>query len=1608
MNFFYKRRRPAAGILLLLLVLQWMQPTVALALTSGPTQPEVQSFQPAGVSEMVDLFTGDFSYNIPLFELPGPNGGYPFNLSYQSGITMEQEASWAGLGWNLNPGAINRQMRGLPDEFSGDSILTKTTVAPSVTVGLGAGVSGELFGKDKGLSSLGFSIAQNNYKGMSYNIDASLGFSRTTSSGKTAQLGLNVSLDSKEGVGVSPSLGLGNKIGEVGLGAGYNSKTGLHSFSLSAATAAKPDKKPDRKSRPTNLSASSTISLSHPGYTPQITMPMKNTSFSATVKLGAGAQGVYAAAYGRGFYNEQVLKDDKKIIKSHAYGYLNYQKSSGDGDLLDLNREKDGIVSQNIPNLGIPSLTYDIYSVTGQGIGAMYRPFRNDLGVVHDQEVSSVSIDAGGGVDVGIPLHVGGNLSLNHSKSTSGKWSDNNSFASLQSFQDNSLNSSYEPWYFKVHGEQSADDKNTYASLGGDNAVRVQLSGSGNDITAGQVIENRNWNGQSPSSSSINQERKSRNQVIQTITNGQLVSGSSELLSLFKIQYLNSDSTLQSFNRAGLPKHHIAGLTALTADGLRYTYAIPAYNTYQEEVSFTAQKALNTEVNKVDGKNEGQEEPVYDYDGTDKFLRTTKMPPYAHSYLLTSIVGPDYVDVTNNGVTSDDLGYWVKFTYHQRNSSSNAYQWRDPYSQAHYLEGWKTDPRDDKGSFTYGKKELWYMAMAETKSHIAIFKTSKRNDGYGVAQKLQDHNGQGTPVYKLNEIDLFTRSAQNNYKIKVVRFEYDYSLCHGVYNSKTGEGKLTLKKVWFEYGSSTRGKLNPYVFDYNSFNPDYSAYAYDRWGTYKPSDETDPLQNIDAPYSLQAPDQKKLIDQYASAWSLTDIQLPSGGKIKVDYETDDYSYVQQQPAMQMLELVDPYTNSTSTLNANYLLKDSDLKVRFKLEKPIPGNTTPDQSKEVLQYIDQVRKQLFFKMKVNLRSLGEGFYEYISGYADIDFSKTMALEKDASGNYTYGYFYVVAENKSHPFSVRAWQHLRTNQPELANSGAKLSQATTNTQRINQIKSLGSIITQVRQMFEGFQKFCSDKHWGREVIASKSWIRLNSPDQIKYGGGLRVRQVSIQDQWEQDQEGVYGQVYEYITSESGSTKYISSGVAAYEPIVGGEENAVHYAKKFSQSVALRSDNNLYFEYPINESYYPGPQVGYGKVTVTSLGGAHLAGKSVKNVSLADTTKTIFPKGANVSYGTSGTTVHEFYTAKDFPVITDETDKQDKPYKLNVSIPFLGSITTSNLSTSQGYLIITNDMHGKQKKVSNYRQDRTGKIDPKPISWVKYNYRRDSVVNNLGLMSKISNVFQDNGDGTLSIPTSQQMNDGSSKFLLGQETEFFTDMRQFDDKTWGGGTNINTDGIFVLFGVIPIPSWWPNVSKSQMRLRTSVTNKIVFKSGILESTEAYDEGSHITTRNIKWDKQTGTPVLTTVVNNFNAPVYSYNIPAYTQYIGMGGAYQNIGTHFTIDNLIAGTNGRYQFTSSLSGNLLQPGDELLLYADDKLISPLANAVFMGDATGVPVLYSSSTLTASSYKAIITRSGYRNQLSVMAGSLTALKDPSVPGSMVTHSKTVVVPATKE
>ncbi len=1576
------KTQKAAIILLVIMVWQSMVAPVAFALTSGPTQPEVMSFGQVGVTDMVDIFTGDFSYNIPLFELPGPSGGYPFNLVYNAGVGMDQEASWVGLGWNLNAGSISRQVRGLPDEFKGDLITNTRSIKPNRTFGVGAGLGIELMGLDFASGNVELSVFHNNYRGIGYNIDAGIGITKSVGSQMTAGIGANLSLNSQEGVTAGLSLDISSKFknsaissGTLGSNLTYNSITGFNGQAYAQTVI---NKQVGNSLLGISGPASYSLPLSRSVYTPTVGQPMKNFSLSAQIKFGGGAFGVFGNVYFLGYYNEQKLKDDGVPVTAPAYGYMNEQFRAESNALMDFNREKDGVIKPETPNLAIPSHTYDIFSLSGQDVGGSFRAVRNDAGIFGDPDIESVSAGGSVGLDLGPPGHYGVNLSVNYSTSVSSIW--NNNFTNANQYQDLSENNAYEPWYYSTRG-------NSIVSSLADSrqAFRVKLT---NDKTTTANLIQENGEIQTIP---VSTNRVSRNQLISSATNKEILKNGAEVLNLFKIN---------SLNRSNFSAHHIAGYQVVNTEGLRYTYALPAYNFKKEEVQFSVARPSTVQSRVNGGTGDGL--PDYKVSNTNEFLSKTETPEHPYAYLLTSIVGQDYVDVTNNGVTEDDLGYWVKFSYSKKASQADPYKWRSPFYEVNYSSGFNTDTEDDRGSYVYGEKEVWYLEKAETKSHIAKFNISARSDARGAAKRLQDSNGLGKQSYKLDEVVLFTRSAGESVPIKRIKLEYTNELCKGIDNGPTG--KLALKKLWFEYGSSSRGALNPYVFDYHetnlSENPDYDMYAVDRWGNYKPY--TNPADNLDFPYVNQLPDNRAEVNQQAGAWCLKEIGLPSGGRMLVDYEADDYGYVQHLQAMQMMQMEDPYS-PLSNLQAHYNLTDGNLKVRFKLETPISGSlSTVEQKTEVLKYLDTEKGQLYFKARINLRSSGEAAEEFVSGYADIDFTANMGLEKSGA-DYDYGYFNVKPEDGRHPISLRAWQHLRVNQPELINIMGKLNSYGSDGEKIKKLRSLASIIPQIQSVFSGFYNFASNKGWGRTIIANKTWMRLKSPDRIKAGGGHRVKQITLKDQWADGEEGIYGQYYQYTRIDGLDT--ISSGVANYEPEIGGDENAIRYAKKYTEAVPLRSDNNLFFEYPINESYYPGAQVGYEQVQVMSLASASKAGKTLTSINLTDG-NSIFPTEENTSFGVTGVVKHQFHTSREFPVITDETSIERKKHRLFIPIFGIGVISEDRLAVSQGYSIATNDMHGKPKKVTYYGQNNDGSLNENPISWITYNYQTKETVYNGTRVAEVGNQMKFNQtSNTLRVVTAEDLaNQNTNYKLLGYEQEVFSDMRLYADNMTEGGVKANLDIFFFLFIVIPIVTAIPSVTNISTELRSVVTNRVVHKSGILLSTEAFDGQSITTTTNTLWDAETGQVTLKTITNNFEQPIYSLDILAYHEYEGMGPAYRNQGLLFSLSSLsaVSGKPNTYKAAiNSAVADLLYNGDKIILLNTNGDAQGIA--IYLGAENGNHYFYINTSLSGS-YSAKVWRSGRRNIISARAGTITALEDPTKAGTPVNYTKTLTLP----
>jgi len=122
-----RKYKKGIAVFLLLNFLTTTFVPILLYAEDNPTTEEYETFVPSGNTNLVDTRTGDFHYNISLFDVPGPEGNYPIHLFYNAGIQPDQNSSWTGLGWNLNVGAITRQVKDIPDDFSGQPYSTLDT-----------------------------------------------------------------------------------------------------------------------------------------------------------------------------------------------------------------------------------------------------------------------------------------------------------------------------------------------------------------------------------------------------------------------------------------------------------------------------------------------------------------------------------------------------------------------------------------------------------------------------------------------------------------------------------------------------------------------------------------------------------------------------------------------------------------------------------------------------------------------------------------------------------------------------------------------------------------------------------------------------------------------------------------------------------------------------------------------------------------------------------------------------------------------------------------------------------------------------------------------------------------------------------------------------------------------------------------------------------------------------------------------------------------------------------------------------------------------------------------------------------------------------------------
>lgn len=1705
--------------LILSLLFQIAQPSVSLALTEGHSQPEVQKFEPIGTTQMVDMFTGDFNYNIPLFNLPGPNGGYPVNLAYHAGSTIDDESSVVGLGWNINVGSLVRTMRGLPDEFKSiadaedpmsasnefDYLNVQSDMKQSWTMGITGSFGPEVFGGevnvDEQLFSLGASVYFNNYNGIGLSIDPSL----TVGAQGNSPLSFGLSIDSESGMGVNASVSLSKTY------SGYSQGANLGvSFdgNLSLSTSLNVSEQKEMGSNQMNQgSIGSSMSFARNNFIPSVGNRVNSYNVAVNVKFGPGGMGLFPGSSAGLFYNTQDFNDDdKKGRKRLVVGYTEATAGMDNHYTRDFMRSNDGQITKATMYLPSSEYSYDVYNSTGQGLSSYFRARRSDIGRSCDPHVYNVSAGINGSFEVGAPGHTGFGIGANFGFDSQDAWDEYNTLN--YDFKNPATSGRKENVYYQVHGEQTILHEHELDYLKGLGLINLKLQDKSEDLLGPGERRLINGYGAYFQSERNVADRVVRNTLVHNLKNGEVAK-----LGEFKVNYFTDASQTLTYpttnNTTALRRdvrhihvgegtesinigNHPAGFKVLNQEGSYYVYGLPAYNTKEIECSFSTNNPTTTApgeldfIDAVDPNSTVSGDKKYMVPNTDKYINKTTKSPYAHSYMLTAVQGADYVDIDNNGPSDSDLGYWVKFNYFTPTEGA-PYKWRTPYHKNQYSAGSLWTVEDDKASYQYGEKELWYLAQIETKSHIAVFVMSPRNDMKEATGEFDPGVLPGMAGMQVDEIRIydkktFKENSDPSKALQIVHFKYDdpleASMCQGTPNAL--EGKLTLQEVWFTSNGSTRGELNRYKFDYlkqyngeydvEADNPNYAPNSYDSWGGYKPKgsshdhnthfpyvnqfnqnwDNTvwEPGYNGDAE-SYQAKERtQERQNQLVSSWALKKITLPSGGIINVNYESDDYGYVQHKTANQMFKIEklgdgesreddEVYTSDDDDIGFDGVNNDDDgafhnissnddekrRRIYFKLEYPIPTtNTIAVASNQVYQkYIlpiiqdESGQRNLFFKTKMRLV---DQTFDYVSGYLPLeDNLESHAVEGSTEQNYNFGVvnadrfkddididgdqdleecythgFVTVKSAKRKkagkyfdqfsPLALAGWTYLQTNAPKLLHASSQFTGDVINpsiSEVVGKMSSIMSIIPATASSFGNIRHYCCNKNLAKSIDLNKSVIRLASPDKKKFGGGHRVKEITITDNWNSDvsteTSRTYGQHYDYTIKENGET--ISSGVAQYEPQAGGDENALKYPIYYHDKQNLFTNNNLFAEAPLNESLFPGANVGYRKVTVKSI----------------NTDKQLNLGSSGAQGRTGGVTVHEFYTAKDFPTLVEttllsETENTKDYFNVPIPIPLVGSIKRLYYHGTQSYKIELNDMHGKPKSVESFEINGYT-VNPSAITSTTYEYQCTPIIKNGEKVFQLDNevaIITNNG-------THRELLDGQGnidKRLMGVEVDVFTDQRETKSFQTSASFNNNIE-----ITVVPFPDFWITYSNHKTMFRTYVTNKVVHKTGILKKTKTQDLQTINETEILAYDEKSGNPLLSRIKNEFGDDFYSYNIPAYYAYDRMGHAYQNINYSFRTNfSPIQSDNETVHFTISDEqiDNLVR-GDEFLILQNGIVLGPdhLKKAYFIGwDYTGSSngttptsgILHVAGGLSnpdADNTTLKVIRSGYRNHSSSMA-----------------------------
>ncbi len=1472
--------RKTATALLFCFLFQIIHPAVSYGLTSGPSQPEFSGFESVSTTEMVNAFTGDFTYNLPVITVPGPQGSsYPVSLSYQSGGSPEEEASWVGYGWSLNPGAINRNMRGIPDDDDGVKVAYWNKMPRNWTVSASTGVSIEGFSKEFPKLGAGadLGIRYNNYNGFGYNAYLGIQTSLIKEGVTNASFGLSSSETGNSFmVGISPYKNLAGNLGlslnespdGITFGASYNPFSGI--LQSGQRTVEKDGKK--RVYRGTgNGPGGGSFSMggNHGLFSfsdmvrPLAVTPYKG--FSVDVKVGLeGDIGGPVGMEGRisGSYSGQRNMASRT---PQSFGYLyasgankvpsDKADKNEEGVIQDYYTEKESPYIKRDKFLGMSFNNADNFSVSGEGVGGGFRLYHKTVG----QFTPTYAKSSVKSLNAGLDLHVGPTT-----------------FGLGGSFSGSELITTEKAWDGGFGGSRFSDPEDEGAFFRFNNDLGGKLDYQTTDNEPVQASVNINpLNGafslQTPPPSAAVPKavngRNARSSFVGYTTNGDMVNRRGKSYS--KRAGIDRDA-----NRADPDLANKLGeFSVHNTSGMQYIYALPVYARNERHLQVGVRSGAQIRNNYLvyGVRDDDKSNPIYL--GQERLSEAGKpyRSAYANTFLLTQINTPDYADRAYDGPDPSDPGGYTLFDYQKvyGNTAGQWYKWRAPYNGLLYQRGTLSDPMDDRASVSEGEKEIYFLSSIKTKTHVAVFVTSPREDGMDAPSSEQAINSTGKGSHqlrKLDRINLYTLSEYENNPqtakpIKSVLFQYDYSLCKGLPNAANGGGKLTLKKMWFEYYGvqEAGGRISPYAFDYqypadfgkypanyrkfgDEFqaivqNPDFSFFSMDAWGNYQ-AGGAKRFADMQ-PWLNQTPS----ADFDPAAWQLKVIKLPSGGEIHVQYEQDDYAYVQDQPAHIMCALDGTQTGGDDVF---YLSNQ--------------GLTTDTDRKHVRDMIDRHyvkgQNKMYFKFLYRLLgnsesrpALSDCNAEFISGYASV-------REVGIAGDKLY---------------VRLGKgDTKQELPKEVCSDFVQSQRVGKLNDRGNCAGIGSLTDNMSDAdFEKEDSFKKNAEGMVRKLINMRKIKVGSNlcatfnPALSYlkiplfadkkGGGLRVKRLFTFDKGIDGEAVLYGNEYTYKAPDPNINGIMrSSGVATNEPSVIREENAlVQVIPRFKQewkSKAIAGVDKKQTEGPLGESLLPGSSVGYSRVIIRNI---H-SGKT-----------------------NPGFAVKEYYTANqamgtDSDGISGVRSRQAATYAFRAEMTGIKSARiyqpvpgllfnryVNSAAMTQGFSFFINDMHGKPKRDATY----AGAHD---------------VLNDLKNAVLITEQHYQYYEPGEAVPVWNESGQSISLAEMGTEVDVTHGQKAIEERMTQVG--VVGDLTVTVFGIFPVP--FPVVLPTSTIVRNDTyvhtTTKVIRQTCMLKKMRSYADGIYHTDEYLAFDRNTGQPVWAKSYDEFAYLPLNTGVPA------------------------------------------------------------------------------------------------------------------------------------